>query len=336
VNIGFDMDFIDVKYINLISSRLKKFKKVKPTLFNFRCPICGDSQKHKNKARGYLYRVKNNTNYKCHNCGVSISFNSFLKDLDPETHKEYIFEKFKEGHTGKNFVTESPEDIFKQLETSQPIFQKKVVIDLPNAFDVCKSRNYLETRAIFRGDFFYAENFQEFVNSIKPHSFSSPQYGEERIVIPLVRNNKLIGVQGRALSTNPVKYLTIMLDEDEPKVYGLDRVDKSSEVYIVEGPFDSNFLPNSVALCGSDGEIGDLEGSDKVFVYDNEPRNKEIVSRIERCIEQGERVVIWPNTIRDKDINDMVLSGHDIERIVKSNTYQGLQAKLKFTTWKKI
>jgi transcription elongation factor Elf1 len=330
------MDFIDVKYINLISSRLSKFKKVKASLYNFRCPLCGDSQKQKNKARGYLYQVKNNTNYKCHNCGVSISFNSFLKDLDPETHKQYVFEKFKDGKSGKNFQTENPEDIFKKLESSKPVFKEKIVIDLPDAFVVGKSKRYLMNRAIFNGEFYYAENFQEFVNTIKPNTFLDTRYGEERIVIPLVRDNKLIGIQGRALSTNPIKYLTIMLEEDAPKVYGLDTINKELPVYVVEGPFDSTFINNSVALCGSDGEIGDLEGSDKVFVYDNEPRNKEIVGRIERCIERGERVVIWPSTIRDKDINDMVLSGHKVQEIVESNVYQGLQAKLKFTTWKKI
>jgi transcription elongation factor Elf1 len=330
------MDFIDVKYINLISSRLPKFKKVKPNLYNFRCPICGDSQKQKNKARGYLYRVKNNTNYKCHNCGISVSFNSFLKDLDPETHKQYIFEKFKDGKTGKNFAAETPEDIFKKVETSKPEFKEKIVINLPNAFLESRSKNYLESRAIFRGEFYYARNFMEFVNTIKPNTFKTTQFGEERIVIPLIRNNTLIGVQGRALSTNPIKYLTIMLDDDAPKVYGLDTIDKRLPVYVVEGPFDSTFINNSVALCGSDGEIRDLERSDKVFVYDNEPRNKEIVSRIERCIERGERVVIWPTTIREKDINDMVLSGHNVQEIVESNVYTGLQAKLKFTTWKKI
>jgi len=330
------MDYIDEKYIMLISARLHKFKKVKPHLYNFRCNICGDSQKQKNKARGYLYRVKNNTNYKCHNCGISVSFNSFLKDLDPETHKEYIFEKFKDGKTGKNFAAQTPEDIFKKVETSKPEFKMKIVIDLPSAFLESRAKNYLESRAIFRGEFYFARNFQEFVNTIKPDTFKSTHYGEERIVIPLIRNNTLIGVQGRALSSNPIKYLTIMLDDDAPKVYGLDTIDKRLPVYVVEGPFDSTFINNSVALCGSDGEIRDLERSDKVFVYDNEPRNKEIVSRIERCIERGERVVIWPTTIREKDINDMVLSGHNVQDIVESNVYTGLQAKLKFTTWKKV
>ena len=100
------MDLVDSKYIGLVSSRLQKFKKVKSDLYNFRCPICGDSQKNKNKTRGYLYPVKNNTNFKCHNCGASMSFNNFLKELDSVLYKQYTLEKFKEGHTGKNFVVE--------------------------------------------------------------------------------------------------------------------------------------------------------------------------------------------------------------------------------------
>ena len=150
------MDYIDVKYINLISSRLLKFKRVKPHLYNFRCPICGDSQKNKTKARGYFYQVKNNTNYKCHNCGINISFNNFLKQIDPPTHKQYIFEKFKEGHTGKNFVTSTPEEVFNNLKDSKPKFKKKIKIDLPSAFDKINSQSYLHSRAIFEGDFYYA------------------------------------------------------------------------------------------------------------------------------------------------------------------------------------
>lgn len=330
------MDFIDVKYINLISSRLQKFKRVKPKLYNFRCPICGDSQKNKNKARGFLYQVKNNTNFKCHNCGISVSFANFLKDLDPQTYKQYTFEKFKEGNTGKNFVTESPEDMFSKMRNTKPTFKKKIVIDLPSAFSIPSSKHYLESRAILSGNFYYAENFQEFVNSIKPGSFEHPKFGESRIVIPLVRDEKLIGLQGRALSTNPVKYLTVMLDEDAPKIYGTDEIDKSLPVYITEGPFDSTFIRNSVAMCGADVDVVSCGISNPVWIYDNEPRNSQITRRIEQTIDQGYRVVIWPSNIREKDINDMVLSGHKVQEIVDKNTYKGLEAKLKFTSWKKV
>tara|TARA_B100000683_G_scaffold38778_1_gene34172 strand:+ start:177 stop:1163 length:987 start_codon:yes stop_codon:yes gene_type:complete len=328
------MDFIDIKYINLISSRFQKFKKVKPHLYNLRCPICGDSQKNKNKARGYLYRIKNNTNYKCHNCGVNMSFNNFLKQIDPQSHKHYVFEKFKEGHTGKNFQAEEPEDIFKRL-SKKPVF-KKSMIDLPSAYSVEKSRIYLESRAIFDGKFYYAENFQEFANTIKPNAFEETRYGEPRIVIPLVRNEQLIGVQGRALSSNPIKYLTIMIDDDAPKIYGLDTIDSESTVYITEGPFDSTFLPNAIAMCGADLVQRDWGISDCCWVFDNEPRSREITRRISEVIDRGEKVVIWPSNIQGKDINDMVLAGHNAKSLVESNTYSGLQAKLKFNTWKKI
>ncbi|MDB4631290.1 hypothetical protein OAF61_02205 [Pseudomonadales bacterium] len=330
------MDFIDVKYINLISSRLQKFKRVKPKLYNFRCNYCGDSQKNKNKARGFLYQVKNNTNYKCHNCGISISFANLLKDLDPQTYKQYTFEKFKEGNTGKNFVTETPEDMFGKIRNTKPTFKKKIDIDLPSAFEVDVSKHYLESRAILSGKFYYAENFQEFVNTLKPGSFQNTKYGEQRIVIPLVRNEKLIGLQGRALSTNPVKYLTIMLDEDEPKIYGLDTINKSLPVYVTEGPFDSTFIRNSIAMCGADADVINWGIRNPVWIYDNEPRNEHIIRRIGQTIDQGGTVVIWPSGVREKDINDMVLNGHRVQEIVDKNTYKGLEAKLKFTTWKKV
>ena len=95
------MDHVDSKYVNLISARLEKFKRVKTDLYNFRCPICGDSKKNKSKTRGYIYSVKSNTNFKCHNCGASMSLNNFIKKVDPAVHKQYSLEKFRDGHTGR-------------------------------------------------------------------------------------------------------------------------------------------------------------------------------------------------------------------------------------------
>jgi len=150
------------------------------------------------------------------------------------------------------------------------------------------------------------------------------------------KQNNLIGFQGRSLVPNSVKYITVMLDEEAPKIYGLDSINEELPIYVVEGPFDSTFVSNSVALCGSDGDVRCIEGSDIIFVYDNEPRNREIVNRIDKCISRGESVIIWPNGIIEKDINDMVLAGHDIMNVLKSNTYSGLEAKVKFNNWKKI
>ena len=322
------MDYVDVKYINLISSRLQKFKKVKNNLYNFRCPICGDSQKNKNKLRGYLYQVKNNTNFKCHNCGINISFNNFLKQLDIEIHKQYSFDKFKEGYTGKNFTVEEPKFEFKV-----PEFKPK--LDLPKASENPSSSGYLQGRKLDPNKFYYAEKFKEWTNSLK-QTFESTKYDEPRIIIPIFYQNSLIGFQGRAVGPNKVKYITVMLYDDAPKIYGLDEVQKDQTVYITEGPFDSTFISNAIALCGADGDVSKWGISNPVWVYDNEPRNSEILSRISHVIEMGQKVVIWPSTIKEKDINDMVLSGQNVQEVIELNTYSGLEAKLKFTTWKKI
>jgi transcription elongation factor Elf1 len=322
------MDFVDVKYISILSSRLEKFKKVKNNLYNFRCPLCGDSQKNKNKARGYLYQVKNNTNYKCHNCGANISFNNLLKQVDSNLHKQYTFEKFKETTTGKNFSVEEP-----KFDFEKPKF--KSILNLPKAVENLEAKEYLESRNLNPYKFYYTEKFKSWVNSIK-HTFDDLKHDEPRIVIPLFYKKEFIGLQGRTLGSSKIKYITIMLDDDAPKIYGLDDVKNNEPIYITEGPFDSTFIPNSIALCGADGDIDKWITGDIVWVYDNEPRNAEIHSRIEKCIDNKHKVVIWPSTIMEKDINEMILSGLNVQKVIESNTYSGLEAKLKFTTWKKI
>ena len=324
------MDIVDSKYIGLVSSRLQKFKRVKADLYNFRCPICGDSQKHKNKARGYFYQVKTNTNYKCHNCGASLSFNNFLKQIDSTLHKQYVMEKFKEGHAGgRNFVVEEPKFEFKK-----PVFRKK--LDLPRASEVLIAKEYLEKRKLDPSKFFFTNKFKQWTNTHK-QTFDNITRDESRIVIPLydVKNN-LIGFQGRSLVPNSVKYITVMINEEAPKIYGLDRIKTEKPIYVLEGPFDSTLVENSVAMCGSDIDIGTFGWSDYIWVFDNEPRNREIVNRISKVVNRGDQVVIWPQNVNEKDVNDMILYGHDVMSMLKSNTYSGLKAKIKFNNWKKI
>ena len=229
------MDIIDSKYIGLISSRLPKFKRVKPNLFNFRCPICGDSKKHKNKARGYIYALKADMNFKCHNCGASSTFNNFLKTIDSTLHKQYILEKFKERNVGKGSIIPEPEFNFKK-----PVFRKK--LDLPRASEIPIATKYLETRKINPNLFYFTDQFQKWTNTHK-QTFNTIHRDESRVIIPLHDTEKnLIGFQGRSLGPNSVKYITVMLNEDAPKIYGLDKIDETKPIYITEGPFDSTFV----------------------------------------------------------------------------------------------
>lgn len=323
------MIHIDTKFISLVSARLGKFKNTKKNLFTFRCPYCGDSQKNKNKTRGYLYPIKTSFNFKCHNCGMSKSFTNFLKDMDPQLYDQYIFERYKSGLSGKG--TTVPDKVF---EFKKPVFAKK--LNLPKAVENDRAAEYLKSRDLDPNDFYYAKEFKHFCNTLKP-SYNDIQKDHDRVVIPMYdENKKLIGLQGRALDKfiEP-KYLTLMLDEEHPKVYGLDKIDKGKPVYVTEGPFDSHFVDNAIAMCGSDITIDNVD-SNYIYVYDNEPRNREIVSKISNAIEHKHKVVIFPSEIRQKDINDMHLAGLDIQSLLECNTYHGLEAKLKLQTWKRV
>jgi hypothetical protein len=206
---------------------------------------------------------------------------------------------------------------------------------LPKASENPSSDGYLTARKLDSTQFYYAEGFKKFVNTLK-QTFEDTKYDEERIIIPLYYEKNLIGLQGRSLGPSKVKYITVMLNDDAPKIYGLDNIRKDAPVYITEGPFDSTFIRNSIAMCGADANVDRWGISNPVWIYDNEPRNIEIVRRIGNTIDSGDSVVIWPNSIDDKDINDMVMSGLDVQSVIESNTYSGLEAKLKFNTWKKI
>ena len=323
------MLYIDSKYIGLVSARLEKFKRTKDHLYTFRCPYCGDSKKSKNKTRGYLFQKKGDFIFKCHNCGASSTFSNFVKTLDPVLYKQYIFEKFKTRNTGKGSIFEEPKFDFKK-----PVFKKS--LDLPRASEIPIATKYLEKRKIDPRNFYFTKEFQKWTNTHK-QTFDTIHRDESRVIIPLHDTEKnLIGFQGRSLGPNSVKYITVMLNEDAPKIYGLDKIDETKPIYITEGPFDSTFVENSVAMCGSDLDIGSFGWSNYIWVFDNEPRNREIVERINKTISRGDQVIIWPKQVVEKDINDMALAGHDIMSILESNTYSGLKAKVKFNTWKKV
>ena len=333
------MSYLDDKYLGLISPRLEKFKKIRAGVYNFRCPYCGDSQKHKNKARGYIYQNKADYNFKCHNCGMTRSFTYFLKDRDQPLYDEYIMERYKEGLTGKGTVTPEPKFTFPQ-----PKFRKKDICDeltkISELNTTHRAKKYLINRGINEdtlSKLYYCPNFKEWTNKHKK-IFDNTKHDDQRIIIPLRHSDgQLFGYQGRSLDpTSKMRYITVMLDEDAPKLYGLEKINTQKPIYILEGPFDSLFVENSVAMCGSDVDIRSFGWSDYIWVFDNEPRNREIVSRIERCINRGDKVVIWPSHIQEKDVNEMILAKYDICTILEGSTHSELTAKLKLNLWKKV
>lgn len=325
------MDIYDqIDIIHEISFHLPRFKQTNKN-YNFRCPYCGDSKKSAIKARGGLFIYKNNYIYHCFNCSISRSFDNFLKDHYPEYRKKYLISKYKK--TGSkdrkkrlNIISNEKKTYFLDLPK---------ISDLPNGH---LAKAYLNNRKINCFDkFYYTENFKNFVNSICEYDKIACDYTCPRIVIPFLdKSSNLFGFQGRRIDNVPhSKYITIMLHSTQPKLYGIDSLTNKGDVYIVEGPFDSLFLENSVAMCGSDFNIDDVSFIESpIFVFDNEPYNLQICNKMKNVIDNGHKIVIWPKHIKQKDINDMVIDNIEVNTLVKENTLQGLMARHIFSNWR--
>ena len=339
---------IESKYIRLISSRLRNFKQKKDYLWNFSCPICGDSKKNLSKARGYVFQKGTNLFFNCHNCGVGTNLGNLIKQVDPSLHKEYVLERYKSGESGfSNFKSPSfdiPAPRFDKVAKEKHFEHAEWVSKLPSGhfcLVYCTNRRFL---SIMRDSLLFTPNYKKFCDAL------APNHGKEitadaRLVIPFYdKYNTLIGVSGRALENSDYKlrYVTLRTNESQDKlIYGMDKVNTNELVKIVEGPLDSMFLTNCVG-SGDSALIQTaklIDAENKVLIFDNEPRNKEIVKLMDDAIKLGYNVVIWPDTMEQKDINEMVMAGFspdEIERIISSNTFTGLRAQMKFISWKKI
>jgi hypothetical protein len=337
------MLYIDHKFVNLLSNRLDRFKRSSPTLYNFRCPICGDSQKNKHKTRGYIFEKQNKLIFHCHNCNASMIFGKFLEWIDPQLYKEYKTEKYLE----KQVQQPAKPDITKierpRYLKGSPLRSLKKISQLPHDHP---AKLYVVHRRIppeVQYKLFYCPRFKQWVNSFIPEKFSTEDGDEPRLILPFLdKEGECFGFQGRSFKKDGIRYITIILDDSKPKIFGLDTIDFTKTFYIVEGPIDSLFLDNAVAMAGADLGIDKICGQDLalqncVYVYDNEPRNVQIVKKMEQIVNRGYNIVIWPSSIEGvKDINDMVLEGYDPKGMVKEFQFKGLEARLKFVEWKKV
>ena len=331
------MFWVDKKYLRLVSSRFRNAKWKTEELLNHSCPYCGDSEKNQHKARGYHFKVKETFVYKCHNCSISKAFSKFLKDHDTKLYNEYCVEKFyKKEPTFTNVIKESKKPIFKD----DPL--KKV--GCISAVDSQQAIDYLNHRQIPKDkwdELYFVENSQSL--SSLDYKYKDRVFGNDpRLVLPFYsRQGKLVGVSGRALNSNKLRYLTLKFDDQEPLIYGLRTVDYNKKVYVTEGPIDSLFLPNAIAVAGSDfSKLKSYVPTEQaVVVFDNERRNTELVRKMGQIIDDGFTICLWPKTINQKDINDMILNGlsaNIVEQTINENKFSGLSAKMALSDWSKV
>ena len=332
--------FVDKKFLKLLSPKLSRFSQKKEDLFNFRCPFCGDSQKNKLKARGYIYRKKNDYFYKCQNCGIGHNMFNFVNLIDTDLSKEYTLEKFREKSNNKvefTALTEKPQFVTVQNKLNLP----KICDLSPEHF----AYQYCDSRKIPKENFselFYANDFKKFVDEIKPEHGKDLKEDDPRLVIPFLNEkNELIAFQGRALRDSKLRYITIKLGEDNIKYFGINKVDTNENIYVTEGPIDSLFLPNCIATADSNlMRVSSYFAKEKLtLIFDNEPRNKDICKLIDDAIDNHFKVCIWPEMVEEKDINDMILAGYTKEEvmdIIEKNTFVNLRAKIEFINWRKV
>ena len=336
------------KYTKMISYRLRNFKQKNDYLFNFSCPLCGDSQKNKSKARGYVYQKGNNLFYRCHNCSASTTVGNLIKAVDPAIHKEYVLERYKSGENNKTYVKKTynvPSPKFGKVDKQKTFEFGDWCDKLPeNHFCI----QYLKGRKVPKEHWkrlIFTSKYKQFVDRLIP-SHGKQIVDDARLVIPFYDEyNNLIAVSGRALESSDklIRYVTIRTKETTDKlIYGMDRVDLTKPVKIVEGPLDSLFLDNCVASADANLLLvaKSIQCAKKILIFDNEPRNKELVKIMQDAIRSQQDVVIWPKMLSgNKDINELFLSGKsqsEIESIISNNTFSGLEAETNFVYWKKV
>lgn len=341
--------WIDDRYINLLSFKLRNFKRKSEGLYNFSCPFCGDSKTDSSRARGFMYFRKGKYRYYCHNCHITgIDTEKLVKHLDPGMHGEYLKERIANYYQNQ---PKAPVQIFAE-KMKTPKFVKDTPLNELQKISQLAPDHYAKQFIVNRRlpttshhRLFFAPKFKTWISKIDSSAFETIEHDEPRLVIPFVdKDGNLFGVQGRSFKPNAkLRYITIMFDKDKPKLYGMDRVDLRRKIPCLEGPLDSLFVPNALASAGSDITSNlDVVSTDKsnfIVVYDNEKRNKDTVAKIERAINNNYPVCIWPESIQQKDVNDMILAGLSVDYVVEtifSRTFQGPRATIELMKWKRV
>jgi hypothetical protein len=344
------MLWIDIKYIGMLSYRLRNFKRKSQNLWNMSCPLCGDSKSRPRAARGYVYKKGDQLNYCCKKCGAGMSVKNFIAAIDPVLHKEMQFEYFKPA-----------ENIAPVIFQERPVFDKTMnpfkglikISDLPKN-NLC--RKYVTQRLIpihLWDELYFTSAFYTWCGDVLPGRYEVPddvRDDEPRLVIPMRnQSGELTAFQGRSLPNGKdPKYVFLALTKDEPLIWGLDRIDPNKKVYVLEGPIDAMFIPNAIACGGGDLSSNisrlNIPKENFVIVYDNEPRNEATIGKIQRAIERGFSVCIWPK-MAENDVNKMVEKNikyglpaacQYVFARINEGIYSGPAAMMALTRWSRI
>ena len=319
------------KYLNLFSGQLQQFHKSRDGLWNCRCPYCGDSKKSKTKTRGYFFWNGDVLVYKCHNCGISTTFQSVLKDYDHTLFKEMMLEMFGSKSDNEPIIKTDTKKIKNRLSgklvgikpVSGGLFEEYLTNrHIPQE----KQSLFLEIESL--------SNFAKLFEQYKDKKFPDVKC----IGIPFHIDDKISFVQCRTIEECGMRYITFEVDGG-PKIFGYNNIDKSKTASVLEGPFDSTFVYNAVANAGaadhSNTDFLIQQGCDLRFIFDRDyETNPQVRKQLDERISQGYKVVIYDKNFQYKDINDAIIGGWDIGLLnsyLDKRTFKGLKAKIELS-----
>ena len=335
------MNYLDLKYVRLVSGYLSQWKEVGRDLSRFRCPFCGDSKKNKSLARGYFFSLDDKALFKCHNCGVALPLGKFLSEIAPALASEYKFEKF-ETHKRPQFKKEADEDRFVTT-TQHRLRRTKSVLDICQRIlslpEEHHARQYLDGRLIpenMQAKLFYIENVQELAKKI-PGYRDRKLRAMDAIIIPFFDEDSCLMYLQCRFFDEDFRYMTFQVEDEGKKIWGLDRVDWTKRVYVCEGPFDAMFLDNCIAVAGASimSEIKyfrERATNELVLIFDKDYRsNAEVFSMLKDAVDAGHKVVLYDSTFVAKDLNAQIEEGwteDQLRKYLERRTFSGLMAKL--------
>lgn len=320
----------DRYFLNLLSSRLNGFIWKSKDLSVSRCPVCGDSQHSISKKRLYFFPSRRTVGFQCycHNCGLNIPLQVFIKLYFPDLYEKYIIETLSDSNNETTFIDHKKDESGFSL-SGYDLSSCIKIKDIPTSHFV---RRYVDSRLIPHSKVLYINNINKILPSTQHIKTPIPC-----LVIPFYTKNNVVNVIQIRFFDSKVKpkYLTFKLHETDVKCYNLDFIDNTKEVYVCEGPIDSMMIHNSVALAGSELKTIESKINKPVFIFDNEPRSKIICKKMQDVISSNHKILIYPSNVQEKDLNEMKINERNIESIIVNNVVSGLDALLRFQMWKR-
>lgn len=336
------------KYVLQLVGLIENFRRKDAKTFWGRCPVCGDSKKSKSKFRFYIYKKNGSFKVHCFNCAYHESFRFFVKAYFPDIDREMMYERFRDNSVSVSSYNSNTSPKREKKEPTDPFGIEKLLEAVSPVPGREKCISYLNKRKIPQDQWerlAYCSNFSEIAIKLPKYKDRTlPTSG--RLIFPFYNKAKeLTFISARSLDDrDKARYLTLEIKENFNNIFGLERHDPNKKTYVVEGPADSLFLPNSLAAATSDlVRVSEYVNKDRtILIFDYQPRNNEIVNLMRKASRQGFTVCVWPPNFfqgKDKDINDMILSGKTVDEIlniVDNNSYKGLKLELEISKFSKI